>query len=69
MRLAIDGLRIRWTGVGAGARAIVILAALILWAMLVTRYLGFLMNPGAVWIVWLTTMVPLFWTVVRSPRF
>jgi hypothetical protein len=63
-----EELKTWWMRAGAGARAIIILAALLGWAILVTRYLGFLMNPGVVWIVWLTMMVPLFWIVVRSPR-
>ena len=68
MHTAAEALKTYWMRAGAGARAIIILVALIGWAMLVTRYLGFLMNPGALWVAWLTMMVPLFWVVVRSPR-
>ena len=57
-----------WLRAGAGGRAMIILAALLGWAMLITRYVGFLMTPGVVWIVWLIMMAPLFWIVVRSPR-
>lgn len=68
MHAAAEELKTYWIRAGAAARAIIILAALLGWAMLVTRYVGFLMNPGAVWVMWVTMMVPLFWIVMRSPR-
>lgn len=68
MRIAADGIRNYWLRAGGGGRAIVIVAALLGWAMLVTRYVGFLMTPGVIWIAWLIVMAPLFWIVVRSPR-
>jgi hypothetical protein len=68
MHPAAEELRTYRARAAAMARAILIFAALLGWAMLVTRYVGFLMNPGPVWVVWLTMMVPLFWIVMRSPR-
>jgi hypothetical protein len=68
MRIAADDIRNYWLRAGASGRSIVIVAALLGWAMLVTRYVGFLMTPGIIWIAWLIVMAPLFWVVVRSPR-
>jgi small-conductance mechanosensitive channel len=68
MRIAADGIRNYWLRAGPGGRSIMIVAALLGWAMLVTRYVGFLMTPGVIWIAWLIVMALLFWIVVRSPR-